>query len=243
MENLRGGRYRVRVAETGADLAAAQSLRQRCFRAGRDGLDRDAFDDRCQHFLVEDQASGTLVGCFRVMHLRDGAEIGSSYSAQFYTLSGLATFEAPMAELGRFCIDPDTGGDPDILRLAWAALARFVAEREVAMLFGCSSFAGTDPMPYQDAFSLLKARYLAPARWLPGEKAAAISPFATGPLADAKQAIKSLPPLLRSYLAMGGWVSDHAVIDHDLGTLHVFTGLEIAAIPPARARALQSLVT
>ena len=48
-----------------------------------------------------------------------------------------------------------------------------------------------------------------------------------------------MPPLLRSYLTMGGWVSDHAVVDRDLNTLHVFTGLEISAIPPARARALR----
>ena len=40
---------------------------------------------------------------------------------------------------------------------------------------------------------------------------------------------------------MGGWVSDHAVIDRDLDTLHVFTGLAIAAIPPHRAAALRAL--
>jgi len=51
----------------------------------------------------------------------------------------------------------------------------------------------------------------------------------------------NMPPLLRTYLMMGGWVSDHAVIDADLGTLHVFTGLEIAAIPPARKRLLRAV--
>ena len=51
--------------------------------------------------------------------------------------------------------------------------------------------------------------------------------------------MKRMPPLLRSYLAMGGWVSDHAVVDRDMNTLHVFTGLEVRAIPPARARALR----
>jgi putative hemolysin len=50
-----------------------------------------------------------------------------------------------------------------------------------------------------------------------------------------------MPPLLRTYLMMGGWVSDHAVIDRDLGTLHVFTGLEIAAVPAGRARLLRRL--
>jgi putative hemolysin len=50
-----------------------------------------------------------------------------------------------------------------------------------------------------------------------------------------------MPPLLRTYLMMGGWVSDHAVIDRQMGTLHVFTGVEIRAIPAARARMLRAL--
>jgi putative hemolysin len=54
-----------------------------------------------------------------------------------------------------------------------------------------------------------------------------------------KAALQMLPPLLRSYLMMGGWVSDHAVIDHQMNTLHVFTGLEIAAIPEGRKRLLR----
>ena len=33
---------------------------------------------------------------------------------------------------------------------------------------------------------------------------------------------------------MGGWVSDHAVRDPGLGTLHVFTAVEIARIPPRK---------
>jgi L-ornithine Nalpha-acyltransferase len=36
-----------------------------------------------------------------------------------------------------------------------------------------------------------------------------------------------LPPLLRTYLGMGGWVSDHAVVDRELDTLHVFTCVEV----------------
>jgi putative hemolysin len=56
---------------------------------------------------------------------------------------------------------------------------------------------------------------------------------------DLKQALRKMPPLLRSYLAMGGWVSDHAVIDSELNTLHVFTGVEIDRVPAGRARLLR----
>jgi putative hemolysin len=55
--------------------------------------------------------------------------------------------------------------------------------------------------------------------------------------------MQSMPPLLRTYLAMGGWVSDHAVVDRDLGTMHVFTGVEIGKVPPARARLLRALAS
>jgi hypothetical protein len=46
---------------------------------------------------------------------------------------------------------------------------------------------------------------------------------------------------LRSYLGLGGWVGDHAVIDRDLDTLHVFTCVEVDRIPPARAASLRAL--
>ena len=58
---------------------------------------------------------------------------------------------------------------------------------------------------------------------------------------DVKLAMLRMPPLLRTYLIMGGWVSDHAVVDDQMNTLHVFTGLEISAIPPARKRLLRAV--
>ncbi|MEM8581620.1 MAG: ornithine-acyl-ACP acyltransferase, partial [Pseudomonadota bacterium] len=89
-------------------------------------------------------------------------------------------------------------------------------------------------------------RHIAPKRWLPRVKAPSVFPFAQRlkrRRPDMKRAQQGMPPLLRTYLLMGGWVSDHAVVDQDLNTLHVFTGLEIGAIPPARARILRELTS
>lgn len=110
------------------------------------------------------------------------------------------------------------------------------------MLFGCSSFRGVEAQDYMDAFALLKERHLAPPRWLPRVKAPKVFRFASLlklKRPDLRLANRRMPPLLRTYLTMGGWVSDHAVIDNELNTLHVFTGLEIAAVPPSRARLLR----
>lgn len=241
---LSKGRYRARIAATTADVEAAQRLRYLTFVGGDDpiGLDRDRFDANCIHFLIEDSATGQLMCCFRLLPLNGGDEIDSSYSAQFYELSALRDFDGPMVELGRFCIHP-SAQDADILRTAWAAMTRYVDENGVEMLFGCSSFKGTDADSYVDAFAMLKDRHLAPRRWWPRVKAPSVFRFAQKlrlRKPDARQAMLRMPPLLRTYLVMGGWVSDHAVVDWHLNTLHVFTGLEIKAIPPTRKRLLRA---
>lgn len=241
MIQLSRGRYRARLAEGPGDIAAAQRLRGRAFH-GQDIADADDFDAICDHVLVEEVRSGALVCCFRFLPLANGGEIGRSYSAQYYELTALEAFEGPMVEMGRFCMDPDHA-DPDVLRVAWGAMTAYVDAQGVELLFGCASFAGTDARAYYDAFAILKARHLAPRRWLPRVKAPNVFRYAQRlrRTPDAREAMRRMPPLLRTYLMMGGWVSDHAVVDRQMNTLHVFTGVEIAAIPPARKKLLRAV--
>lgn len=242
MSTARRQRYVARITTAPGDILAAAGLRARVFRGDARAVETDRFDPLCRHVLVEDTATGTLVCCYRVLPLGHGRDIGRSYAAQYYGLSGLSDYPGRMIELGRFCVAPGAR-DPDILRTAWGALARIVDGDGAELLFGCSSFHGTDAGAYADAFAMLRDRHLAPRRWLPRVKAPDVFRFARKlrRAPDMSRALRTMPPLLRSYLAMGGWVSDHAVVDRDLGTLHVFTGLEIASIPPARARALRGL--
>ena len=238
MKPLLKGRLVARLARDAADLARAQALRHLCFH-GRAGLDRDPFDSLCDHVLIE--AEGRLLGCYRLMHLPDAAALAGCYSAQSYDLTALSAMAFPMLELGRFCsAAPDLDGD--VLRLAWAALARQVDALDARALIGCTSFAGTDPAPHGAGLALLAA-HVGPAHLAPARRAAEVIRLADLPAADPRQAARDLPPLLRSYLGLGGWVSDHAVIDRAMNTLHVFTAVEIAAIPPGRARALRALAS
>lgn len=237
-----------------------------------DARDRDALDEACLHLLVEDagppgqkdraggadpgpdrataQAGGgaaetpgpaPLAACCRLMPFADGRDALRGYAARHYDLAGLAASGGPLTEIGRFCVRPGLR-DTDVLRVAWGALARLVDAQGVAMLFGCTSFAGNDAAPYLDALALLRDRHLGPAALRPGVGAAEILRFSDLPGGtDPRRGLAQLPPLLRSYLAMGGWVGDHAVIDREMNTLHVFTAVEIAAIPATRARVLRAL--
>lgn len=233
MEQLSAGRLIARIASSPEDITRAQGLRHLCFH-GVPGLDADAFDPICQHVLLETE--GQLLGCYRLLVLDSGAGLPRSYSAQRYDLSRMFTYAAPMLELGRFCLAPGRP-DPDLMRLAWAMLARQVDASGAGMLFGCTSFPGCDPQRHAGGLALL-ARHPAPSHLAPGRLAPEVVALA-GHAGDHTQ----LPALLRSYLALGGWVSDHAVIDRAMDTLHVFTAVEIAAIPPVRARALRHLAS
>ncbi len=267
MLHLQKGRYLARIAHSRNDLAAALALRSLCFAPSDMGpdtdpdtdpdtgaqtnTDTDAFDARCTHILIEDTRLATLVCCFRMLPLATGPDILHSYSAQFYDLTALTRFQGPLLEIGRFCLHP-AQHDPDILRVAWGALTQWVDRTGVRLLFGCSSFPGCDAAPHIPAFRLLHSKHRAPLQWTPRPKAPEVFPFATAPNTPPDMPPNTahntlpcgpaaLPPLLRTYLMMGGWVSDHAVFDRHLRTMHVFTGVEIASIPPARARLLRAV--
>jgi len=229
------GRYFARFAQNPADIAACQSLRHQCF-FGCAGVDADQFDADWTHMMIEDGAGGPLVCTFR-MRQSVAADIRAGYTAQFYDLTRLAQTAGPHIEIGRFCVDPSTP-DPHILRVAWGALTRHVDACDAKILFGCASLNGTDPAPYGKVIKALHDRHQGSTTLMPSPLAVEVIRLdATQP--DATQ--RPMPPLLRTYLAMGGWVSDHAVVDRAMETLHVLTVVEIAKIPPARAKALRAL--
>ena len=239
MKPLTRGIYTARLALGPPDLAASLALRQLCFRTGR-GLggaasDNDRFDTACQHIMVT--SAEVMVAGFRVQVFDKGQSLSGSYAAQFYDLTRFQAQPGPLVEMGRFCLHP-AHADPDILRLAWAALTRLVDAAQAMMLFGCTSFDGADPARHLPAFGYLVHHHLGPVTLRPDRTAAASIDLTALPDPGP---VPPLPALLRTYLAMGGWVSDHAVLDHDLDTVHVFTALDLAAIPPARARALRAL--
>lgn len=240
MQPFTKGGYTAVIASTEDDLEAVQKMRGLCF--GKSGADMDQFDSINGQVLIRALADNRLVASFRMLPIT-GETILQSYSAQHYSLDSLTDFKGLMLEIGRFCIHPDEG-DPDILRVAWGALTAFVDDCDIKFLFGCSSFAGTVASSYLSAFALLQNRHLAPKRWLPQIKSTEIVKFAANiPQSfDPREAMQQIPPLLRTYLLMGGWVSDHAVVDRQMNTLHVFTGVEVGAIPEARKRLLRASV-
>lgn len=222
------GKLCVRAARSAQDMAAVMALRHARFGVGEDRYDAGAF------LIMIGPEDGPIDCCFRLIPCLTAAEILASYSAQFYDLTQIAQIAPAAVELGRFCMIAGAGAD--VLRLAFAAMTRVVEDHGAGLLFGCSSFHGAEVTPHLPALQVLQS-HIAP--YPIGRKSPHAIAYAPGQA--TAEGLRQVPPLLRSYLALGGWVSDHGVQDFDLDTLHVFTGVEIAKIPAARAENLRAL--
>lgn len=239
MEPLHRGRLVARLADGRGDAARLLAFRRAAFPR-HVGAEHDAQDELSQHVIVE--RDGEMLAYFRVMLFGWGAGLAQGYAARFYDVGPLSGYARPIAEMGRFCVAPG-GVHPDVLRLAWGAMTKLVDEGQAGLLVGCSSFRGAGWEAHRAGLALLAEGHVGPKEHLPGRKAAEVVdyPSLAGPVGERRAALAGLPPLLRTYLGMGGWVSDHAVADRELDTLHVFTCVEVDRVPAARAARLRAV--
>ena len=73
----------VRLAETQAEIEAAQRLRYRVFAEelgadipNTDGRDIDPYDEHCHHLLAFDDATGEVIGCYRLITEETAKKVG-----------------------------------------------------------------------------------------------------------------------------------------------------------------------
>jgi len=234
---IRQGGLIAQLARTPEDLQACLALRALAFRGDPSACDGDRFDADCLHLMVK-PPGGPVLATLRAQPHMTGQFAG--YCAQFYDLSALARAPGTALELGRLCLHPSQTG-ADLLRLIWAGVTRIVDRWQASRLIGCTSFSGSDPERLAPGLGLLAQRHIGPVSLRPGQRAPRGRALDDWADCARPEGAGLLPPLLRAYLALGGWVSDHLVIDSDLNTCHVFTCVEIDAMPEGRKRILRAL--
>jgi putative hemolysin len=234
--DIRAGPLQVRLAETAADIDAAQALRYRIFyeRLGarpmpemaRRQRDFDRFDGGCDHLLVLDHTLGTgpesIVGTYRLIRRETAARLGGFYSAGEYDIAPLLRIPGEILELGRSCVDPAYRQRP-AMQLLWSGIASYVFHYEIVLMFGCASLPGTDPDAVAMPLSYLYHHHLAPPPLRPRalvERYVDMHRLAAGAI-DSARALAALPPLIKGYLRLGGFVGDGAVIDGQFNTTDV----------------------
>ena len=241
-----GARLSVRLARDDDDLIAAQRLRYQVFvrelGARPDGVDhalgleRDALDDHFDHLLLVDpqkpaQERDHVVGVYRLLPHERAEALGRFYSDAEYDLTPLRRDGRKLVELGRSCVHPDHRRGAAMLML-WNGLAEYVLARGIEIMFGVASFPGTDPDAHALALSWLHAHHLAPpALRVQAWGAGAVPMDRLPPEAlDAGAATAAIPPLIRAYLRLGGFVGQGAYLDRAFNTTDVCLIMDTAAM-------------
>jgi L-ornithine Nalpha-acyltransferase len=234
--DIRSGPLQVRLAETAADIDAAQALRYRIFyenlgaqplpEMARRQRDADRFDEGCDHLLVLDHGRGSgadmVVGTYRLIRQEIATRVGGFYSADEYEISPLMVHPGEILELGRSCVDPAYRQRP-AMQLLWSGIAAYVFHYDIVLMFGCASLPGTDPDALAVPLSYLHHHHLAPPGLRPRALAGRYVEMCRLERAavDTAAAIAALPPLIKGYLRLGGFVGDGAVIDEQFNTTDV----------------------
>jgi L-ornithine Nalpha-acyltransferase len=222
----------VRLAQSAAEIDAAQALRYRVFyeemgarpsaeMAARH-RDFDRFDNDCDHLLVIDHAQDAVVGTYRLIRRAAALRQGGFYSAAEYDLRALPDHPGEILELGRSCTDASARTGP-AAKLMWRGISAYVFHYRIELMFGCASLSGTDPDALALPLSYLHHFHRAPdalcVRALP-DRHVGMDRLAKDAI-DPAQAQALLPPLIKGYLRLGGFVGDGAVIDRQFNTTDV----------------------
>lgn len=235
--------YHLRLAVSEADVVAAQRLRHDVLTRegaagtpGPVGLDREVFDDRCDHLIVWYQpATGPqrAVATCRLLppHSNDAAPRGSGLSAdREFGLMPLERLLDQTVEVGRGCVHPDHRSGA-VVSMLCGGVARYLHLTGYRYLLGCAAVDLSDGGGNAAAFwDLAVANHLAPAQ----RRCRPRDPVRIGGLerADPPQ----IPALLRGYLRLGAQVCGPPAHNDMFGTADFLVLLDVQAVEPRYRR-------
>jgi len=224
--------YAMRLAEHPAEVEAAQRLRFAVFNLElNEGLassyalerDEDPFDAVCDHLLVVEKETGTVVGTYRMQTGEQaGRELGY-YSATEFDFTPFESVRPQILELGRACV-ADGHRNQTVLGLLWKGIARYARQHNLRYLIGCSSITSQDAAGGMATYQQIAPRCEVDPPWrtlpLPGWRCGGV----------VGEPLK-VPRLMRAYLALGARICGEPALDREFGTIVFLTWLDLEVLP------------
>jgi putative hemolysin len=216
-------RYKVFAEELGARIDSD------------DGLDRDSFDDWCDHLIVRDDDSLRVIGTYRILPPHRARQLGRLYSESEFDLSRLAHLRESMVEIGRSCVHRDYRQGPAIM-LLWAGLAQYMRCNGYRHMVGCASASLADGGAQAAALRDSLQGHLAD----PEYRVFPRVPFPHERFQRAAQC--EMPPLIRGYMRLGAQICGEPAWDPDFNTADFLVWLSLERLNPRYARHFDLLV-
>ena len=225
-------RYKVFAEEMGAELNQNKDVNSRGLNVeglnveglNVEGLDVDGFDVYCDHLLVRDNATGQVIGTYRILSPHQAFAAGGYYSAGEFDLTRLSHLFGNTVELGRACVHKNyrNGGTISML---WAGLAKYMQQHNYEYMIGCASVPMTDGGHMAASlYHKLKDDYLSP----PEYRVFAHNPLPITALKNDVQVV--CPPLIKGYMRLGAYICGAPAWDASFNTADMLVMLPISKI-------------
>jgi len=245
------GALEVRIAESESEIEAAQRLRYRVFyeemaaaptpQMRSERRDFDKYDAFCDHLLVVDrnmrdeQGQPVVVGTYRLLRGEVAAEHGGFYTSSEFDLTPMLDVSPPgtrFLELGRSCVLKSHRAKASTMQLLWRGNQLYIERHGIEVMFGCASFAGTDPAAHALPLSYLHHFHSAPEGFRIRARPELYVEMNRMPkeAIDPKDALRTLPTLVKGYIRIGAFIGDGAVIDKQFGTTDVLIYFPVSRI-------------
>lgn len=252
----RKGEMIVRLADGPREVEAAQAVRYQVFYEEMDARpdarmrlsrrDVDAFDGICDHLLVIAARGrsgetkpirvkdGDVVGTYRLLRQEIAERHSGFYSADEYDISSLVETKGrsiSFVELGRSCV-LEPYRTKHVIELLWQGIWNYLQAHQLDVMLGCASLEGTDPQALALPLSYLHYHHRAPREWRVRARPERYVNMQLLPRdrVDDREAMRTLPPLIKGYIRAGAYIGDGAVIDHQFNTTDVFIILPVTDI-------------
>ncbi|MBB5055705.1 putative hemolysin [Granulicella aggregans] len=231
---LEAGAYVARLAVTEQERNDTYRLRFMVFNlelneglqsAYVDGYDKDKFDDVCDHLIVEEKATGEIVGTYRIQMGDVAGRNFGYYSEQEFCFAPYESMRSQIVELGRACIRRDHRS-PEVLNLLWRGIARYSLMNGGRYMMGCCSLTSQNPDEGYAVHDSLK-------NWM---VEGALQTEAKGefrmPDRTCAASEERAPKLLRAYLTIGAKICSGPAIDREFKTIDFLTLLDLQTLHP-----------
>jgi len=207
-------RYDVFASELGAELKNIET-----------GIDKDRFDDHCQHVVVYDNNTSELVATTRLLDNAGREKIGMFYSETEFNLDNILNSDAKFMEVGRTCIHPAYRRGA-VLALLWHGIAGEIISKNIDYLIGCASIPVSNGDKYITSVMKHIYKYYYAPRSLRVEPLVPLRLCLDEPQPDNV----ILPTLLKGYLRQGALICGNPYWDAAFGVADVFVLLESSQI-------------
>jgi len=215
----------LRLAQTPAEIEAAQRLRYKIFyqefdvlppdQISKEQRDFDEYDPYADHLIVIDEAitdpDHKIVGTYRLFRREAMPENMPFYSTQEFDIAPLLKNGGKLLELGRSCVLPEYR-TKYVMQKLWQGIAEYLSIHQIDLMFGCASFQERDPQSIVDQLAYLH-------HYRPD--CTQDLDFKNKDELDARRVFSDLPALIKGYLRLGAYIGRGAYVDRHLHCIDV----------------------